>query len=137
MSLWSLISNFFSVYRRLKIAGLTNFYASRTDYEKYRGAPRLIDYLNLASESIEIAAYWMAHGNEAEGIAEDISKLVKPPREINVTIAIIHPKSIYLDELANYININSKELKMRIESSLMNLYKAKEKLSLEEKKDLL
>ena len=130
---WILFLCLVKLQKRLKSAGLTNFFSSRSDFGRYRGAPRLIDYLSLAKESVDVAAYWMAHGNEAEGIADGIAKLVQPPQKIKVTIAIIDPTAIYIDELASYLNIEAKELKLRIESSLNNLYKAREKLSIEEK----
>jgi len=122
----------FLLQKRLKQAGFTNFYASRLDYAKYRGAPRLVDYLGTAKKRIEVAGYWMAHGNEAEGIAEEIANFVKSPRSLEVTISIIDPKSSYIDALANYLNLTTDELTLRIKSTLSNLNLAKERLSEEE-----
>src|SRR5262245_44404734 len=102
---------------RLKSAGLSNFYRSRIDY-KYRGAHMLIDYLSTAEESIDIAAYWMAHGNEAERIAEEISGLVYPPKKLKITIAIVNPHASYIEDFANYLGIDKNELLLRIKSTL-------------------
>lgn len=120
---------------RLEKAGLSNFYASRDDYAKYRNAPRLIDYLKFAEKSIKVAAYWMAHGTEMEGVADNLIKLVKPPKNIDITIGIINPTSSYIAELALYLGCEPQEIVDRIESSLTKLYKAKEEqLSPDEKK---
>lgn len=131
---WASFIRSVKLQKRLRSAGLSNFYASRSDFVRYREAPKLTDFLSSAEESIDIAAYWMAHGNEAEGIAEHIAKLVQPPKKIRATVAIIDPKSVYIEELACYLDMKPSELKSRIESSLNNLYEAKRKLSAEDQK---
>lgn len=131
---WASFLRSVKLQKRLRSAGLSNFYASRSDFVRYRKAPKLTDFLSLAEKSIDIAAYWMAHGNEAEGIAEHIAKLVQPPKKIRATVAIIDPKSVYIEELACYLDMKPSELKSRIESSLNNLYEAKRKLSAEDQK---
>jgi hypothetical protein len=121
-----------SMFRRLRAAGLSNFYGSRADYAKYRNAPNLIDYLRTAKYSIVVAGYWMAHGNEAEAIANDIAELVRRPGNRDVTIAIIDPTGPCVSELANYLAMGQDELVSRIQSTLVNLYEARSRLLPEE-----
>lgn len=119
--------------KRIRDSGITNVYTSRDDFAKYREAPKLIDYLNLAEKEIYICAYWMAHGTEMEGIDEKIARLTKPPKKLNINIAIINPKSLYLESLANYLNIDTEEVRQRISKSLKKLFDEKEKLAPDEK----
>lgn len=131
---WSALKSSYLLQKRLKQAGFSNFYASRLDYAKYRGAPRLVDYLSMAKHRIDVAGYWMAHGNEAEGIANEIAHFVQSARSMEVTISIINPKSSYIDALAGYLNLTSEELLIRIRSTLFNLNQARNRLSEDEKK---
>src|SRR3954452_20037664 len=80
--------HYMSVIKRLKVAGLTNFYGSRAEFAQFWKAPNWIDYLRTAEHTVAVAAYWMAQGNEAEGIAYEIADLVRKPFERTVTIAI-------------------------------------------------
>lgn len=119
--------------RRIEAAGITNFYASRDDYYRYRGAPQLLDYLSLATKSIRIAAYWMSHGIEMEGIAQSLAKMAKPPRNLDITIAIIDPTAPYIPALASFLNMSARELIFRAQLSLSKLWEARENLLPEER----
>ena len=122
ISQWELMS-------RIQRLGVTNFYGSRSDYVTHRGAPRLTDYLSSADSSIKVAAYWMAHGNEAEAIAVPIAKLAEEKRALQIQIAVISPKSPVLSSLAEYLDVDLDDLRGRIRSSLRNLDRAREELS--------
>lgn len=122
--------------KRIRDLGITNLYTSRDDFVKYRGAPKLIDYLNFAEKEIYICAYWMAHGTEMEGIEKKIVRLAKAPKELNINIALINPKSLYIESLAEYLNTNADEVRRRIITSLIKLYEEKEKLAFEDKSRL-
>lgn len=114
--------------RRLVKAGVSNFYASRADYVQYRGAPTLTAYLRTASKTIDIAAYWMASGNEAENIAHEICSLVETKRELRARVAIIDPTSDYLGALADYLGIPPIQLQQRLTASLTLLDEARSRL---------
>lgn len=131
---WLSLRHVLLLSKRMNDAGIVNFYASRDDYAKYRGAPRLLDYLNLAHRSITVAAYWMAHGIEMEGIAESIAEMTRKPHNKKVVIGIINPTASYIDALSLYLDMETKELIVRVQSSLYHLWRAREKLSSEEKK---
>jgi len=61
---WNKYSRDRLLQKRLQQAVLNNFFASRDDFIKYRGATHLVDYLSSARRSIHIASYRMAHGTE-------------------------------------------------------------------------
>jgi hypothetical protein len=130
---WRSYSRRHSLYKRMERAGVTNFYASRDDFVKHRGAPRLLDYLSLARKSIGIAAYWMAHGVEMEGIAQGLAEMTRSPRNLQISVAIINPTAPYIGALASYLNMESRELIVRAQSSLDKLWEAREHLSPEER----
>lgn len=123
----------YKLNKRIAEAGITNIYTSRDDFAKYRNAPKLIDYLKLAQKEIYISALWMAHGTEMEGIATEIARLTKPPKNLEITVAIISPDNPAIPALALYLNMNEIELKRRISSSLDKLIEEKNKLAPEEK----
>jgi hypothetical protein len=110
---------------RARAAGLSNFYGSRTDYTRYRGAPRLTDYLATARHTIMVAGYWMAHGNEAENVAASLAQLLDNRRELSATIAIIDPTSPHLSQLADYLGLPEAEVRDRIVASLRSLHFAR------------
>jgi hypothetical protein len=127
--------------KRIYKAGITNIYESRDDYTKYRNyprvAPKLIDYLALAEKNIFISAYWMAHGTEIEGIAEEIFSLVRPPKNLNITVSVINPRSTCISAVALHLGIEDSQLVDRIDASIMKLKQEKNRLSEEEKKKLV
>ena len=118
--------------RRMAAAGVSNFYASRAEYQSHRGAPGLTDYLATAHTSIKAATYWMAHGNEAEGAARVIADLVQQ-KNLEVDIAVIDPQSPHIAQLSEYLDIELEELRLRIRSSIARLLEARERLSPEAK----
>jgi len=139
--IWSILKRLpylkrWTLNKRIRDSGITNLYTSRDDFAKYRDAPKLIDYLNLAEKEIYICAYWMAHGTEMEGIHEKIARLTKPPKKLEIKIALINPKSLYIESLAKYLNIDAEEVKQRISKSLIKLVQEKEKLAPDEKSRL-
>lgn len=130
---WRSLTRSVMLQRRIEASGITNFYASRDDFAKYRGAPRLLDYLTLANNSIRIAAYWMAHGVEMEGIAQGLAAMTKPPKRLNITIAIIDPTAPYISALASYLDMDPDELRARARSSLLKLWQARQGLAEDER----
>jgi len=128
----------YKLNRRIYKAGITNIYESRDDYSKYRNypkvAPKLLDYLKLATKNIYISAYWMAHGTEIEGITHGIIDLVKPPKSLNIVACVINPDSSCIHSISLHLGIPEKQLIERIEASIFKLKKEKDRLSEEEKK---
>ncbi len=119
--------------KRMENAGISNFYASRVDYAHYRGAPKLIDFLRLATKEIYIASYWMAHGTEIEGVPQKIAELTKEPKRVKITIAILNPNSLCIEALAEYLDMSKEEVSSRIKRALDKLYKVRDSLTDEEK----
>jgi hypothetical protein len=115
-------------FKRMESAGLSNFYVNRDDYTKYRGAPKLLDYLSLAKKSVRVAAYWMSHGIEMEGIANDLAEMVKQPKNLDLAIAIIDPTAPYIHNLASYLSMSPDELTFRAQNSLIRLWQARQNL---------
>ncbi len=130
----------YGLNRRIFKAGISNIYVSRDDFAKYRNypkiAPKLLDYLKLAKNNINVSAYWMAHGTEIEGITKGIIDLVKPPYKLDITICIIDPQTCCIDALSKHMNMPKSELIDRITTSLNKLKTEKDKLSQDEKKKL-
>lgn len=125
--IWRFLSRHADAHRRLEESGFTNFFASRADYVRYRGD--LIDYLSLAKTSVRVAGYWFAHGTEMAGLADAIADLVRPPKNLQITIAVIDPNACYLDELARYLDMEPDEVRSRVQMSLKRLWAARGLLS--------
>jgi len=115
------IRHVINLHNRLELNGFYNFYASRDDYVRFREAPRLPDYLGLAQKSIKVCALWMAESTEMEGVANAIAELVRPPRNIEVTICIVNPKGPAVDSLASYLDMKTEETRTRTTNALMRL----------------
>ena len=126
---WRLFRQKHALMKRLADAGMTNFYPSRADYALYRGAATLTDYVRTASSTVRIAAYWMADGVEMEGIAERLAEMVRPPKKLEITIAIVDPTAPILPYMAQYLDIELPELRSRIQWSLFRLHQARSHLS--------
>ena len=107
--------------QRLEAAGIVNFYASRDDYVKYRGTPRLLDYLSTGQKTIHIASHWLAHGAEMEGIIDGLADLVRPPKKLTIVVGITDPNSPYVGSLAAFFNIEEQDLVNRIRSAFTKL----------------
>lgn len=107
--------------RRLDEIGMTNFFASRADYARYRPSGHLADYLDTATYRIDIAGYWMGHGNETEAIAKRIVQSLNKKPGMTVRIALIDPNGPHVQAVASYLGIADAELRDRLEASLNNL----------------
>src|SRR3990172_6589956 len=100
--------------RRLEELGMTNFFASRADYARYRASGHLADYLDTAQYRIDIAGYWMGHGNETEAIAQRIVRSLGRKPGMTVRIALIDPDGPHVDAVASYLGIPADEMKGRL-----------------------
>ncbi len=130
---WSRRSRSAAMLKRMEDAGVTNFYASRDDYARYRGAPRLLDYLATAKASIHIASHWMAHGVEMEGVVAGIAQLVRPPHNLRVVVGIVSPTAAYVASMASFFDISGQELLVRTQAAVRRLSDARQGLSPEER----
>ncbi len=119
--------------RRMFGAGVSNFYSNRDDFERYRGATRLIDYISLAERSIHIASHWLAHGAEMEGIVLRLAELVKAPRSLTIVVGVIDPNADYIRSFAVYLDMEAEELRIRSQAVLNKLWQVRESLAPEEK----
>lgn len=119
---------------RLRETGISNIYASRDDYVRYRDAGDLPSFLSLAKKSVTIIGHWMAQGTEIQGVAESIAALVLPPKRLKVEIALVNPRSAIVPALAQYLGLSEAETTSRIEQSLMKLHLARLRLGDEERK---
>lgn len=126
-----------NIAKRMYAAGLSNFFASRGDYARYRNAPRLIDYLDKASSRILISAYWMAQGAEMEGVVDGLEALIREPRRISITIVVIDPTASYVDALAQHLNVGQEYLVSRARGTLFTLHELYGRLSESEKERLV
>lgn len=113
-------------------AGLSNFYASRADYAKYRKAPKLGDYFNLATGQVLVSAYWMAQGVEMEGVVGEIEKLMRGPNQVSFSIIIIDPTAGYIDALARHLDVERGYLISRVQGTLSSLRDLHSRLSPDE-----
>lgn len=118
---------------RLSEIGVSNIYADRNDYVRYRDAADFSSFLSLANRRIIIVGHWMAQGTETQGIAEAIAGLVKSPKRLAIDIALVNPKSSIIPSFAHYLGLSETETAFRIEQSLIKLHQAKSTLNDEEK----
>ena len=111
--------------RRLDAFGMTEFFASRADYAKYRPSGSLGDYLATAKHRIDVAGYWMGHGHEAEAIAQSIVARLENTPGMSARIALINPDGPMLGPVAAYLNLEAGEVENRLRASLRSLSDAK------------
>jgi len=111
--------------RRLDEIGMTEFFASRADYAKYRPSGLLGDYLATAKHRIDVAGYWMGHGHEAEAIAHTIVDCLEETPGMSARIALINPDGPHLGAVAAYLNLGTEEVANRLRASLASLTHAR------------
>lgn len=112
--------------RRLDAIGMTNFFASRSDYVRYRPPGSIVDYLDSAKSRIDIAAFWMGHGNEAESTPRKIIAMLESKPSLIVRIAMIDPDGDHIESVSDYLGIPVQELRARLVASLDNLVKVRD-----------
>jgi hypothetical protein len=118
-----------AVAKRLAAAGVSNMYASREDYVRHRGAPRLTDYLATATTTVQVCGHWLASGSESENVARCLADLVDERRDLYVTVAIMSPDGASLDAAADYFGLTSDDLTHRLTTNLNALLNEWGKLS--------
>lgn len=119
--------------RRLLQAGLSNYYGSRADYAKYRGAAQLQEYVSQASHTLHVVSYWMAHGVEMENIGERLVELIQRRPRLMIAVSVISPEASFLPLLATHLGIDLHDVVERIQASLRILTRARESLPPEER----
>ncbi len=120
------------VAQRIYRAGMSNFFASRDDYTKYRKKSRQFEYLTQAKKSIHVISLWMAYGTEAEDVPKQLAKFVSENKDVSITLAVINPKVNFLDELDDYLDIKPGSSKTRIQLTLGKMSAARKTLGVAE-----
>lgn len=118
-----------SLARRLKAIGLTNFYETRDDYAKYRGTPRLADYLALAQHRIMVAGYWLAQGSEMEGVTADLRRLLEQRAGLRITIVLLDPDASYIPAVADQLKLDPAAVIARARDSMRGLTELRSSLA--------
>lgn len=109
------------LHRRLRDAGLSNFYASRAEYSLYRGAPTLLDYLSRARTRAVVAGYWMSQGSEMEGVAAGLGGLLRSNPNIRIDIVVVDPTAPYIGAVASHMRMTKAEVVGRVRGTLREL----------------
>lgn len=115
--------------QRLPSIGLTNFFANRMEYGRFRPPGTIAHFLSSADARIDIAAYWMAQGNESESVARKIVRMLDSKPGLTARIAMIDPDGPYLELIAEYMDMQVVELKSRLRWSLDSLIRERKTAS--------
>lgn len=109
--------------------GLTNFYGSRADYAKYRGAANLLDYLSRAHHRVVIAGYWLAQGFEMEGTLVGLKGLLESNPGWRIDLVVIDPEAAYIESIAYSMNLSADTVTSRARETLTGLARLRGSLS--------
>ena len=112
--------------RRLRRAGVTNFYVGRSDWVRHRIPPGMADYLQQAARSVDIACYWMAQGT-LEGIPEECSRLAE--RGVRVKIVMVDPTGPLPDLVARDLGLEGSAVRSHLQNSLSTLRAVRSSMS--------
>lgn len=120
---------------RMLEAGLTNLFTTRADYAEHRGISTLMGYLATARRSVLVVGYWMAQGNEIEDM-NDLGKLIMARPDFRVRIAVIHPKGLHIESLAEHLGEDPQTIRNRCLSTLTKLERVRNRLPIEARQRL-
>jgi len=73
---WGTLSLFWSVTRRLKDTGVSNFFTSRSDYALFRKQKTISDYISTARKELVYVGFWLAKAVEIENIQDKLRELL-------------------------------------------------------------
>jgi len=111
---------------RLLSSGVSNFYVGRQDWHRYRRPPALDAYLRQASESVQIASFWMAQGS-IEGIPKVCRDLATQGRRIE--IVLINPNGPLPEILSRDLELPAETIRAQVLSSLDSLKRLQDGLA--------
>ncbi len=77
---------FWSVARRMRETGVSNFFPSRADYVRFRKQATASEYLATAQHELSYVGYWLAHGVEFESIQAAMRTMLQLRKRIQLVL---------------------------------------------------
>ena len=124
---WLRLWDLWTFTGRLRSYGISNLFARRSDYVRYRKQATIAEYLETAKHSITYVGFWLAHGTEMENISTYMPELLKQGR--TVTFVLMQPNSAHLETLSAYMGIPADQVARRIKVALDKFQETKQSLS--------
>ncbi|MEU7873496.1 hypothetical protein [Dactylosporangium sp. NPDC049140] len=112
--------------RQMDEAGLLFFFASRSDYQRFRVTPTTATYFRLAKRRIEMVAHSLAYGQLSQGIAGELASILEENPSLEIVLSTLSPRSAHVRPLAQYLKgapsgdeSHGDELERRLRSDLI------------------
>ena len=108
--------------------GVINIFPNRKTYVQHKDHGTASQYISTrCTDRLIYVGYWLAHGTEMGDIIDMLKKLILDKKDVEVVL--LNPKNNNLvREIADYMKIDTLEMKQRIKTSLSKLSKLKREL---------
>lgn len=110
--------------------GIANIFPSRKTYVQHKDHGTESQYISKCNNKVMYIGYWLAHGTEMGDIINEFEKLIISGKEVEVILLNPNNDSLVLT-IADYMRIDSSEMKQRINNSLSKLCRLQKKLTRE------
>jgi len=110
---------FWRLARRLRDNGVSNFFASRADYARYRPQGAISEYIETTHRELIYVGFWLAQGIEINNIKAIIPKLLR--ENCLVEFVFLSPDFVAMDQLAEYLGVSPKTIRARVMDALESM----------------
>ncbi len=107
--------------------GIINIFPNRKFYIQHKDHGTETQYISKCENKLMYIGYWLAHGTEMGDVIETLKTLAYKKKDVEV-ILLNPDNSTLIEEMADFLKIDSMEMKQRIKNSLAKLCKIKDEL---------
>lgn len=111
---WSTLSLFWSLARRLKEAGVSNVFPSRSDYRVHRKERSISDYVLTAKRELIYVGFWFAEGIEIDNTFNAMLQLLEKGCTVELVLMAQDLDTGLETKIADYLAISSESLHSRL-----------------------
>jgi hypothetical protein len=111
---WGTIKLFWSITKRLKNAGVSNIFPTRSSYAMYRKERSISDYVKTTNHELIYVGFWLAEGIEIDTILAAIQQLLQGGRTIELILLDENLSDLFSEKTAEYLALTPQSLRGRL-----------------------
>lgn len=126
---WGTFFLFWSITRRLRDTGITNFFTSRSDYVSFRKERSISEYISTTKKEFLYVGFWLAQGVEIDNVYSKFRELLHKGCTVEIVLMDQNSDSNFKRKVAAYLGFSEESLSTRLSNTWSNMIQFKNSLS--------
>lgn len=114
---WVTFRAFWQLSRRLRQAGVVNFFSGRSDYYNFRKERTISEYILTAQKSLVYVGFWLAQGVEIDDAPNALGRLLRQGCTVELVLLDQELDDAVVEPLSAYLSVAPAALRARIAGS--------------------